>query len=117
MFLFERTFGQQPETYLQETEQKLLSTSLALVAVETSAVMESRIVGEGWEIALKGGEGGSWIRSLYANSSQPTQRGLETQIVSCVSADSLKISRRWVNFYYFFPLSIDVFSHHLANQG
>lgn len=104
MFLFESSFGQQPETYLQETEQKLLSASLAFVAVETSAVMESRTVGEGWEIALKGGERGSWIRSLYAHSSQPTQLGLETQIVFCVSADSLKrwtFSRRLVDSFFF----------------
>lgn len=54
MFEFESTFGRQPGSYQEEAEQKLLSASSPLVAVETQAVMESRKVGEGRETALRG---------------------------------------------------------------
>lgn len=52
---FERAFGRQPGNHQEETEQKLLSTSSPLVAVETRPVMESRRVGEGRESVLGGG--------------------------------------------------------------
>lgn len=44
MFYFESAFGWQPATYQADTEQKLLSASSLLVAVETQTVMESRRV-------------------------------------------------------------------------
>lgn len=73
MLWFERISGQQPESYQEESEQKLLSASSVLVAVETRAVMESRRIVEGV------GEGASCIASLFAHSTQPTQHHFEMQ--------------------------------------
>lgn len=44
MFYFEIALGQQPANHQEDAEQKLLSASLLLVAIETQAMMESRRV-------------------------------------------------------------------------
>lgn len=54
MLYFESAFGWQPATYQADTEQKLLSASTLLVAVETQTVMESRrVTGESLGAALR----------------------------------------------------------------
>lgn len=44
MFYFEIALGQPPANHQEDAEQKLLSTPLLLVAIETQAMMESRRV-------------------------------------------------------------------------